>query len=445
MREVRDSEIQKCNTGIRLSHFRMDLSASLKSLIFLLFFFGQLAATAQDVDDDANLPQDEDTTDSVAENDTLPEDSTLIWPANLQERLDHLAQNPIFERTQLGMCIYDLTADSMIYSRGERQLLRPASTEKLLTSITALSQLGGSYRFETKMYYSGSIADSVLTGNIYVVGGFDPRLGHDDIRGLCAALHSLGIWRIAGNVCLDVSMKDTLRWGYGWCWDDDLTRLTPLLLNGKDRFEEGLRQALTDEGITYNETFLQDKVPGDATFVTSRFHTIDQILMRMMKNSDNLYAESVFYQLGAQSGVSYPSWKRSAQKVKDLIRDMGLNPSDYRVADGSGLSLYNYATPELLTKALRYAYQRNYIYLHLYPSLPIAGKDGTLRHRMRSGTAYGNVHAKTGTVEGVSTLAGYATAANGHELCFAIMNQGLLYHSTGKNFQDRVCQAITKP
>ena len=62
-----------------------------------------------------------------------------------------------------------------------------------------------------------------------------------------------------------------------------------------------------------------------------------------------------------------------------------------------------------------------------------------------SGTAAGNVRAKTGTVEGVSTLAGYATAANGHRLCFAIMNQGIRRQSDGRRFQDRVCEVLTAP
>lgn len=64
---------------------------------------------------------------------------------------------------------------------------------------------------------------------------------------------------------------------------------------------------------------------------------------------------------------------------------------------------------------------------------------------MKSGPACGNVCAKTGTVEGVSTLSGYCTAPDGHTYCFSIMNQGIRHTSTGRNFQDRVCQALTRP
>ena len=74
----------------------------------------------------------------------------------------------------------------------------------------------------------------------------------------------------------------------------------------------------------------------------------------------------------------------------------------------------------------------------------MAGVDGTLSSRMKGGACRGNVHAKTGTVSGVSTLAGFCRAANGHDLCFAILNQGVLKASDGRAFQDRVCDALCR-
>ncbi len=77
--------------------------------------------------------------------------------------------------------------------------------------------------------------------------------------------------------------------------------------------------------------------------------------------------------------------------------------------------------------------------------MPVAGQDGTLKKRMRNDIADGNVHAKTGTLTGISSLAGYCTAANGHTLCFAIINQGVMHGRNGKTFQDRVCTALCRP
>ena len=104
----------------------------------------------------------------------------------------------------------------------------------------------------------------------------------------------------------------------------------------------------------------------------------------------------------------------------------------------------NYTTAELLVALLRHAYVHEEIYHQLLPVLPVAGRDGTLRRRMQHGTAAGNVRAKTGTVEGVSSLAGYAITREGHTLCFAIINQGLRRGADGRHFQDRVCQLLTR-
>ena len=94
-------------------------------------------------------------------------------------------------------------------------------------------------------------------------------------------------------------------------------------------------------------------------------------------------------------------------------------------------------------KLLLYVWNNKPVYNQLLPSLPIAGVDGTLKSRMKETTAEGNVMAKTGTVTGISALAGYCTAPNGNRLCFAIINQGVMRATTGRDFQDRVCELLT--
>lgn len=94
---------------------------------------------------------------------------------------------------------------------------------------------------------------------------------------------------------------------------------------------------------------------------------------------------------------------------------------------------------------MRYAFRNNEIFVHLYPSMAIAGEDGTLKGRMRGGLTSGNVHAKTGTLTGISSLAGYCTASNGHTLCFAIINQGVMQGRSGRAFHDRVCTVLCEP
>lgn len=372
----------------------------------------------------------------------MADDSTAI---KICQRVDSLLTPDLLTRSQVGLHIYDLTADSTILAFGADQLMRPASNEKVITAVTALSQLGTDFNFRTSLYGEGSINDSTLEGNIYIKGGFDPRFGHDDLWALIHALDARGVRAIAGDVILDLSLKDSARLGWGWCWDDDNPPLTPLLYNQRDNFAAALSSALKDAGIRLAGSLIEGRISSGASLWTVRTHTIDQVLLRMMKQSDNLYAEALFYQLAARSGIAYADRKQAIAYIKELVRHQGLSPADFSFADGSGLSLYNYASPRLLTSFLRYAYAHEGIFLHLQPSLPLAGVDGTLRKRMTSGPAYANVSAKTGTLEGVSTLSGYCTAPNGHTLCFAIMNQGILRRSVAHRFQDKVCEAMTAP
>lgn len=397
-------------------------------------------------------------TESLRTDSIMPEDSvetdTIVDPTtnlmSLPERMRELLKNDIFERTQVGLYVYDLTADTLVFAYNERQCMRPASNQKMLTAITALHDLGTDYQLRTRLYVdelpakNDSTEQTIRNVNIYIKAGFDPLFAAEDMHAFADSLKSYGLDTIAQTIHLDLSMKDDKRMGWGWCWDDKLTPLTPLLYNNKDRFVEQLQRTFRDKGIVWDGTTDERTTPHGAYLLCTRRHTIDQVLLPMMKESDNTMAEAIFYQLAAQNGQPRAGRKQAQTHYYSFYRALGLDPSHYQVADGSGLSLYNYATPELLGKALRYAFMHNDIYRHLLPTLPVAAHDGTLRKRMHQSKAAFNVHAKTGTVEGVSTLSGYCIAANGSTLCFAIMNQGVRHTSTGRNFQDRVCKALCR-
>ena len=78
--------------------------------------------------------------------------------------------------------------------------MRPASTMKVITAITALDRLGGSYQFKTDLCYTGHVDGSSLIGDVYVVGGFDPRFNSDDMRAFAEAIHRMGVDTIRGNI-----------------------------------------------------------------------------------------------------------------------------------------------------------------------------------------------------------------------------------------------------
>ena len=362
---------------------------------------------------------------------------------SLRLRLDSLLADPMFETSQVGLMVYDLTADSVLYQKNQRQMLRPASTMKLVTSITAIDRLGGDYQFRTHLCYTGIISGGKLTGDLYCIGGFDPMFNADDMNAFAESLRRLGVDTLQGRIMADLSMKESLDYGEGWCWDDKNPKLTPLSLGRNDTFVERLQEELVDKGIVLRDvTTGTGRCPARNFLVCTRFHTIDQVLRRMMKDSDNFYAESMFYQIAAASGNRPGKASDARNIVRQLIRKIGLSGNPYKIADGSGLSLYNYLSAELETLLLRYAWRHSNIYDLLSDALPIAAVDGTLKSRMKGTAAAGNVRAKTGTLTGISSLAGYCQSPDGHQLCFAIINQGVMRSALARTFQDRVCIAL---
>lgn len=387
----------------------------------------------------------------AAAQDTLTADTlkTADWTCRLQQKLNSLMSMPLLETTQMGMMVYDLTADTVVYTHGARQRMRPASTMKLLTAITALDLMDGDYWLRTSLYRTGNVRDGVLEGNVILHGCMDPHLSKDDVEALVEGLEYLEVDTIKGNLVADLSFKEETLLGEGWCWDDDNPVLSPLLLNRKDNLAEQLLKRIRDKGIVLTGGLTTTTRPvvtqSSGIVVATRSCSLDLILKQMMKDSDNLYAEAVFYHIAAVTGSRPARAQQSRAAVRRLINRIGLPSQHYRIADGSGLSLYNYVTPELETMMLRYAWQQEHIIDRLYNSLPIAGEDGTLKNRMTGTPAAGNVHAKTGTLTGISSLAGYCTAGNGHELAFCIINQGVEKASDGRAFQDAVCKVLCQP
>lgn len=367
----------------------------------------------------------------------------------LATRIDRLLADTLLDESEVGVTVYDLDADTLLYIYQAEKLYRPASTMKLATAITALEVLGSDHPFTTTLYHTGYITvDSTLHGSLYAVGGFDPLFDLTDMAAFADAVKQAGIRHIEGGLVANVALKDTLRWGSGWCWDDDMPPLTPLLCERTDSFPQMLRQALAERGICMTDSmtaYSPDAPDSVMTLLTERMRPLTEVMDRMMKKSDNLHAEALFYHLAAHhSGQPYASAEEGAKAIKKLMGKLGFGKKTYRIADGSGVSLYNYLSPAMLMALLRHAYRHPHIYRPLLQSLPIAGVDGTLQHRMKGTAAYRRVRAKTGTLTGVSALAGYAQAANGHTLAFVIINQNMLHARAARRWQDRLCQELCR-
>ena len=353
----------------------------------------------------------------------------------LAVRLDSLlySADTLLQFSQLGMHIVDLTTGQVVYSRNASHRMRPASSEKLVTAVTALDILGPSYQLSTQLLAVAPVNGGALQGDLYIKGVMDPLLTTADVHVLASQLKAIGIRRITGRLVADASFKDADELGWGWCWDDDNPTLSPLLVNGKPGLAATLRNALKNVGITVSKGTVTGVAPTNARVLTAFRRPITAVLQPMMKESDNLCAEAIFYQLG-----------KTRKQIAPLINHLTGPLST--IADGSGLSLYNYQTPGTFTRLLTYANTRpDSIFYPLLEALPIAAVDGTLKKRMADSPAASNVRAKTGSVTAVSTLVGYTTQrSTGHLIAFAIMNQGIERMAQGRTFQDQICILLSE-
>jgi D-alanyl-D-alanine carboxypeptidase/D-alanyl-D-alanine-endopeptidase (penicillin-binding protein 4) len=125
-------------------------------------------------------------------------------------------------------------------------------------------------------------------------------------------------------------------------------------------------------------------------------------------------------------------WSTSEDMLKtpqDFYAAAGIAPEDVIQTDGSGLSRHDLITPRAVVTLLKYAEGQTW-FAPYYASLPVAGIDGSLQDRMKGTIAAGRIHAKTGSVEHVRTLSGFAELPDGRRLVFSFLsnNQGGTNH-----------------
>ena len=455
-----------------------------------------------------------------------------VWGQNtvvkdLSSRLDTLIKYQLPVGSNVGISIYDLTDEKPLYTYQADKLSRPASTMKLLTTITALAHPDADDPFKTEVWYQGVIEQDTLKGDLYVVGGYDPEFDDEALDSLVNAVSRFPFSVISGHVYGDVSMKDSIYWGSGWAWDDTPASyqpyLSPLMLNkglvtvtaspgerghlasldcvpassyytvtnetksrtpaagrfgvsrdwlqngnnivvkgnvegkrtgmvniysSRDFFMHTFLERLQAKGIQCPVNYAFNELQKDSLSVQIALleTAIQDVINQIMKESDNLNAEALLCRLGAQAtGKKHISDEDGLSVIRKQIKALGEDPDYYKLADGCGLSNYNYISPNLLIAFLKFAYSRTDVFQKLYKALPIGGVDGTLKYRMKRGTpSYKNVHAKTGSFTAINCLAGYLRTTNGHEIAFAIMNQNVLSGAKARAFQDAVCDEVIR-
>lgn len=187
-------------------------------------------------------------------------------------------------------------------------------------------------------------------------------------------------------------------------------------------FADALRTRLALRGITITgetkraqRTAGTSPIPADAEVVATHKSAMPDVMWRINKSSQNMFADAMFKLMG--NGT----WAGGSDAVHAFLKKAGIDDSGYKVVDGSGLSRENRVTARLMTDLL--AYMNKHKDAETFrQSMSAAGVDGTLRNRMHD--LKGRVRAKTGYIGGVRGLSGYVQKSNGQWLAFSIIFNG---------------------
>ena len=341
-----------------------------------------------------------------------------------------------------------------------------ASNTKLYTTAAALARFGVEWRLATEVRTVGDLdLDGTFRGDLYLVGGGDPTFGsarfarraygaRATVEELAALLETAGIQRVRGRVLGDESHFDSRRGGpesrFGISpWVGPLSGLAYNrgLANESGRgFQANppafaaarLDAALARRGISVSGSPRAGVAPAEARVLAAvQSPPMARLAALTNKPSDNFFAEMLLKGLAAQPGAPGTT-AAGARLAAGFARRIGGRPSI--LADGSGLSRRNRASPFRVVRLLLAMRQRDE-FDPFFASLSIAGRDGTLRPRMRRGPARTRCRGKTGTLSGVSAVSGYCRARSGQAYAFSILMNNV-NPFRARAVQDRMMQSI---
>ncbi len=381
-------------------------------------------------------------------NSTAPAD-----PAKVAARID--AVNPAAKGT-LGAVSVDLASGRTLYSRGADTMLAPASNLKVLTGIALLDAVDAGTRFSTRVVRTdkasaspsaaGSAAGSAA---ITLVGGGDPYLlsvpsaSYPQFASTLNLAHSAAAaLKAQGVTTVTLSYDSTLFTGPDWnsdwpasyadqvthissLWVDEgrpagaTSRSTTPALQAAQVFAGQLRAA----GITVSGTPSAAKAPASASQLAAVASApVEDLLKRALLSSDNAATEVLSRQMAIASGQP-ASFLGAAAALQQHLTRIGAWRSGAVIKDGCGLSRNNRVSATMLERAWRFALTTSRTEA-LADLVPVAGVAGSLSNRFSGAgevTGRGVVHAKTGSLTGVSSLSGWVRTADGRVVVQAMI------------------------
>ena len=355
-----------------------------------------------------------------------------------------------------GALVVDGASGDVLFSRRPDLALVPASNEKLFTTATALLALGPESRRSTRVVADTPTVTASGGGAakaLYLVGAGDPTFADADLTRLADQLvEGAGLTRVTGGVIGDESLLDARRGSVdsGFRPDFNLGGQLGALVVGHGATGAGgpagvaaarLQAMLKARGVRLGRKASTGRAPADVAASTpiaiDESPSIAELVRVTNQVSENFYAELLLKVVGAEAGSAGTTAAGAAVARRTLAR-LGLRPT---ISDGSGLSRRNRTSARQVVTLLR-AMEDTPSSAAWRASMTVAGRNGTLRRRMRGTSAAGRCSGKTGTLRGVSALSGYCTTTTGRSVVFSLLANGV--GPGAKSVEDRMVAALAR-
>jgi len=357
--------------------------------------------------------------------------NAALSPTSIPAAFDELLKNQRLSNP--AMVVIDGSTGQVIYEKNGFSQRKPASVMKLLTSAAIIQNL------ELDTTFSTSIDINPEIKTVIIRGSFDPwiSLDHKTARKMSrASLPYMGFETLKGVKAFNGGSLKNYKVIYSNLFSQDVSNLKSFW--AKRGFKPTFRAVSDDEAfMAFGELIVSENSPTVAAL-------IDWILLW----SDNTISERLA-RLSAKA-VGYPMSSKGVDMVfRDVLAGMQIDASKLVVADASGLSRKNKITAKLMAEFL-YKIRQEEKYSVIYSGLPIGGVSGTLRTRFitTAPSAVGLVRAKTGTLNGTATLAGYVESTD-REYVFVTLADEIPRGNTALNRArdaiDRVLGRIAAP
>ncbi len=344
---------------------------------------------------------------------------------------------------------------------------------KLETATAALARLGTDSHLTTEVRATAPPTAGTVAGDLWMVGGGDPLLataefakvaGYNGQPRMATPMETLadrvvaaGVRRIDGRVVGDESRYDAQRyvptWNPSYATQAEVGPQSALTVNGG--FAEWRPQAvpapapatnaaavltalLRARGVTVAAEAGEGPAPPGAAVASLDSPPMADVVGVMLQESDNLAAELLVKELGVRFGGGGTT-TAGLVVVKDTLASLDLPVAGFVSVDGSGLD----RADRLSCDSLQATLARSGATGDLGRNMPVAGETGTLARRFARTPAAGRIRAKTGSLQGVIALSGWATAQDGRPMQFALLANDLPRDAAGTALQDRVASALT--